>query len=101
MNQQPVDLAHLTRQTGGDDALAREVLQMFAAHAPADLARLKAASGQDRREIAHLIVGSARAIGAGEVAHLAAAVEAGSDETEALDAAMAETVGFITAYLSA
>ena len=101
MNRQPIDLSHLARQAGEDEALAAEVLRLFAARAPADVARLKAASGQARREVAHLLVGSARAIGAEEVARLAAAIEAGGGDADALEAAVTEAVRFIAAHLAA
>ena len=96
---QPVDLSHLATQTGGDRALEAEVLRMFAARSLADLARLKAAAPSARRDIAHLIVGSARAIGAGEVARLAAAIEAGDGETHLLEVAIGEVRTFIAEYL--
>jgi HPt (histidine-containing phosphotransfer) domain-containing protein len=96
----PVDLQHLARQTGGNDALGREVLKMFVDGVPADLARLKAAAGKERCEAAHLILGSARAIGAGAVAAAAGAVEAGEGSVDTLEAALAEARTFIAAYLS-
>jgi HPt (histidine-containing phosphotransfer) domain-containing protein len=95
-----VDLQHLARQTGGNEALGREVLGMFLDGVPGDLARLRAAAGAERREAAHLIVGSARAIGAGEVGRAAAAIEAGSDDFAALEAAIHAVREFIAAYLS-
>ena len=96
----PVDLAHLARQTGGNDALGREVLRMFMDGTVDDLERLRLASGTERREIAHLIVGSARAIGAGSVAEAAAAVDAGGDSLSGLDEALTAANRFIAAYLS-
>ena len=96
---QPVDLAHLSAQTGGDRPLEAEVLRMFAARSLADLARLKAAAPAARRDIAHLIVGSARAIGAGEVARLAAAIEAGEGDAHLLEVAIDEARTFIAEYL--
>jgi HPt (histidine-containing phosphotransfer) domain-containing protein len=96
---QPVDLAHLAAQTGGDRALEAEVLRMFAARSLADLARLKASAPAARRDIAHLIVGSARAIGAGEVARLAAAIEAGEGDPHLLEVAIDEARTFIAEYL--
>jgi HPt (histidine-containing phosphotransfer) domain-containing protein len=98
---QPVDLGQLSRQAGGNDALAREVLRMFIDGMPEDLARLKAASGAAQREAAHLIVGSARAIGAGAVARAAGAVEAGGGDVAALEAALDEARRFIRAHLAA
>jgi HPt (histidine-containing phosphotransfer) domain-containing protein len=71
-----IDLAILRAQTGGDAALEREVLRLYLDRAPQDLARLKAApSTEDRRRLAHLMAGSARAVGAGEVARCAAEIE--------------------------
>jgi len=96
---QPIDLSHLGRQTGEDAGLEREVLRLFAARSTADLDRLKAAAAPGRREVAHLIVGSARAVGAGEVARLAAEIEAGGGDIAALEAAIGEARRFIAGYL--
>lgn len=101
MSVEPVDLDQLGQQTGGDDALAREVLRMFLAHAPQDLARLAAVTGSERGALAHRLLGSARGIGALEVARLAASVEAGDDgSVPALEAAVNEAVAFIEAHLA-
>ena len=81
----PVDLAQLAAQTGNDRNLEREVLRLYLDHCPADLARLKAAAlPDDRRKVAHLMAGSARAVGAGEVARLAALIEKRPDDGEAI-----------------
>jgi HPt (histidine-containing phosphotransfer) domain-containing protein len=96
----PVDLAHLARQTAGNDALGREVLRLFLDGTPADFARLKAATGRERSEVAHLILGSARAIGADAVSKAAAAVEAGDRNLSNLENALAEARRFIAAYLA-
>lgn len=96
----PVDLTHLARQTGGNEALGRGVLRMFMEGAAGDFARLKRATGDERREVAHLILGSARAIGAGAVATAAAAIEAGDENLSNLEAALAAANDFIAAYLS-
>jgi HPt (histidine-containing phosphotransfer) domain-containing protein len=96
---QPVDLAHLSAQTGGDRVLEAEILRMFAARSLADLARLKAAPPASRRDMAHLIVGSARAIGAGEVARLAAAIEIGEGDIHLLEVAIGQARTFIAEYL--
>jgi HPt (histidine-containing phosphotransfer) domain-containing protein len=95
----PVDLDHLARQAGGSTALAREVLRLFLDGIPGDFAKLKAATGKDRAEAAHLIVGSARAIGAGRVAAAAAAIEAGDKNLSNLESALDEARRFISAYL--
>jgi HPt (histidine-containing phosphotransfer) domain-containing protein len=98
--QPSVDLEHLSRQTGGNEGLGREVLRMFLSSIPADLTRLKMAAGKERREAAHLILGSARAIGAVAVAEAAAAIEAGQANLAELEAAVADARQFIAAYLS-
>lgn len=99
-----IDLDHLARQTGGDHDLAREVLTLFLTRAAIDLDRLKAAAGGERSEVAHLIVGSARAIGAGKVARLAAALAQGGGgearELAELEAAITEARRFVSQYLS-
>jgi len=97
----PIDIEHLTRQAGGNSMLAREVLRLFCDRTPQDFERLKAVTGHDRQEVAHLIVGSARAIGAAELAYYAAAVEAGGADLDALEAALAEAEAFATIYLAA
>jgi HPt (histidine-containing phosphotransfer) domain-containing protein len=97
----PVDFDQLNQQTGGDDAVAREVLNLFLTHAPRDLARLTATTGSERSALAHRLLGSARAVGAARVARLAASVEAGGDgDIPALKAALAEAIGVITARLT-
>jgi HPt (histidine-containing phosphotransfer) domain-containing protein len=100
LTTQTIDLAQLSRQAGNDDRLARDVLRMFHEGAPGDLKKLKAATGVARREAAHLILGSARAIGAGEVAAAASAIEAGSNDIKRLDAAIDAARAFIAAYLA-
>ena len=101
MPAEPVDLGQLDQQTGGDNALAREVLKLFVLHAPADLTQLSAVSGYERRVLAHRLAGSARGVGASEVARLAASVEAGADgDVAALEAAVNEAVAFIEVHLA-
>ena len=95
-----IDLSHLAAQTGGDAALEAEVLRLFVSRAPADLELLKQAPPHERHDLAHRILGSARAIGAGEVARAAAAVESGTGEVEALAAAIAEACRFIAGHLA-
>ncbi len=84
----PIDLTHLSRYTLGDKALEQEVLQLFAAEVPVTLGRLRFAD-TDRawQEAAHTIKGSARAVGAWEVAGLAEKAEqlpAGDDRRQML-----------------
>jgi HPt (histidine-containing phosphotransfer) domain-containing protein len=97
---QPVDLARLAEQTGGDRKLEREVLTLFLDDALVQVARLRSAGAADRRAIAHRLLGSARAIGADEVARLAAAVETGQGDVDALAAAIDAARQYIVAYLA-
>src|SRR3954467_277835 len=71
----PIDTAHLTRMTLGDAGLEREVLAMFSGQA-VRLIEALAAWPADAAEIAHTLIGSARAIGAFQVAEAAEALEA-------------------------
>lgn len=71
----PIDLAHLERMTLGDDGLAREVLAMFAAQA-AEVMQTLAMLPPDAAALAHRLKGSARAIGAMDVADAADRIEA-------------------------
>ena len=76
-DQGPIDIAHLKRMTLGDAGLEYEVLAMFADQA-VRLIEALAELPADTPELAHTLNGSARAIGAFEVA----------DATEALEDAM-------------
>jgi HPt (histidine-containing phosphotransfer) domain-containing protein len=69
------DVAHLAAQSGGDQDVAREVLSLFVARAPALLSRI-ADGGADARDAAHALKGAALAIGAWRVAAAAEATEA-------------------------
>jgi HPt (histidine-containing phosphotransfer) domain-containing protein len=85
----PIDIAHLKRMTLGDAGLQREVLAMFAGQA-VDLIGALAALPADAAGLAHTLNGSARAIGAFQVADAAEAFEAamrdGGEPSEALTA---------------
>jgi len=98
---QAVDLTRLEVQTAGDLDLQREVLGLFLEALPQQTAQLRAGSDTERRAVAHQILGTARAIGADEMANRAAAVEAGTGDIEALVSAMDEAGVFIRAWLSA
>jgi HPt (histidine-containing phosphotransfer) domain-containing protein len=78
----PIDLAHLTRQTLGDENLKREVLELFLVQAAAAREELKVSEADARRRLAHRLVGSARAVGAFALAACAAELEA-SPQSEA------------------
>lgn len=72
----PVDLVHLSGQTMGDAALEAEVLRIFLSQAGTWLDAYKRAHTHSaRRDAAHALKGSARAIGAFTLADRAAAAE--------------------------
>jgi len=83
----PIDADHLQGMTLGDAGLEREVLAMFSAQAVALIGAL-AGLPADTAALAHTLKGSARAIGAFEVADAAGALEAmirsGGDPAQAL-----------------
>ncbi len=98
----PVDLSILRAQTGGDPNLEREVLGLFLTRSDSELLRLKAAeTAEERRRIAHALVGAAGAVGAVAVARLASSVERGNAVAiPALEAAIAEARRQITRHLA-
>jgi HPt (histidine-containing phosphotransfer) domain-containing protein len=102
-----LDRAYLSRFTLGNADLEREVLGLFAEHAPNYLARMQSAATQhDWREAAHTLKGSAAAVGAVKVARLAEGIErvtppeAGSDRL-ALCADLAQAVEATRAAIAA
>ncbi len=74
-----VDLAHLSRQTLGDGALALELLTIFDRQAAKFAARLseppRPGDGASRADLAHTLKGSARAVGAFRLGDAAEAYE--------------------------
>ncbi len=70
----PIDIAHLKRMTLGAVGLEREVLAMFAAQA-VRLSGALAVRPADAAALAHTLKGSARAIGAFQVADAAEGLE--------------------------
>ena len=70
----PVDLAHLARQTMGNRDLEREVLLLFVRQSEIYLDRLSAPDARVA-ELAHVMLGSARGIGAHQVAASAERLE--------------------------
>ena len=83
----PIDIVHLRRMTLGDVGLEHEVLAMFSTQA-AGLVGALAALPSDAHTLTHTLKGSARAIGAFDVANAAACLEAliqsGGDPAKAL-----------------
>ncbi len=120
-NGVPVDLAHLARHTFGDRGLQQEVLALFENQSAIWMERLKrAGDAGEMSEAAHSLKGSARGIGAWQVAELAERLEvdgkatvgrlsmlegdkvpsqAARDLTRDLEEALGETNTFIKAFL--
>lgn len=79
--ERPVDLVHLARQTLGDRALESEVLGLFQVQARAIFAQLQTVTqSQARLDLAHTLKGSARAVGAWQVAEAAGFCETIGDD---------------------
>ena len=74
-----VDLEHLSRYTGGDEALNTEVLQLFDTQISEMVGRLQsildAQDAKSWKEVTHTLKGAARGIGAFDFANAAAAAE--------------------------
>ncbi len=100
----PVDLVHLARHTLGNRDLEREILQIFVRQSALYMDRLRGAkTGTERQMAAHTIKGSARGIGAWEVADLAEVIESRNGAREAIKALAAsieKTNRFISGLLS-
>lgn len=104
--QGPIDHAHLARYTFANSELEREVLGLFAGQAPQTLAWLTSATtAKGWRDAAHTLKGSARAVGAWQVAAAAEYAEslAQSPDTaarqsaiDALSDALEVTCAYIT-----
>lgn len=85
-----IDLAHLEQATFGDEALAREVLTLFDRQAEKLIVQIAdAPSARTRREVAHLLKGAARGVGAHAVAAAAEEVEATAADPERFGGALA------------
>jgi hypothetical protein len=70
-----LDAAHLAHMTLGEQSLQREVLALFDRQAELLLARMQVAAVPAVATLAHTLKGSARGIGAWQVARAAEAVE--------------------------
>lgn len=72
----PVDIKHLRRYTLGDQALEKEVLELFLGQLPETIASLSGATTEKEwRVAAHTLKGSGRAVGAWRIARLAEQAE--------------------------
>jgi HPt (histidine-containing phosphotransfer) domain-containing protein len=115
-----LDLAHLSRQTGGDCLLQRELLELFRLRSVELLDRMRATAEDPQlekaplRDLAHQLKGSALSLGAFDVAAAAENVEsafasrsasqdmgAGKAALTALSAALALTLTEIETHLRA
>ncbi|HZT24839.1 MAG TPA: Hpt domain-containing protein [Pseudolabrys sp.] len=104
-----IDRVYLDAMTFGDEALKRELLQLFDRQAEILLARMRTSDAGTVATLAHTLKGSAVGIGAGAVAEAAAALEAAAAgspreraaKLDALGAAVAAARGEITALLRA
>ena len=73
---EPIDRAHLSRYTLGSPVLEREILGLFLAQLPLSIEQLRfAATDREWQIAAHTIKGSARAVGAWQIANLAREAE--------------------------
>jgi HPt (histidine-containing phosphotransfer) domain-containing protein len=70
-----IDRGHLAQMTFGDRSLERELLELFDRQAAMLIARMRASDPAAVATLAHTLKGSARGIGAGEVARAAEAAE--------------------------
>jgi HPt (histidine-containing phosphotransfer) domain-containing protein len=74
-----VDIAHLSRYTGGDEVLNAEVLQLFDQQITEMVAKLQsildAQDAKSWKQVTHTLKGAARGVGAFEFADAAAAAE--------------------------
>jgi HPt (histidine-containing phosphotransfer) domain-containing protein len=77
----PIDLVHLSRQTLGDRDLETELLGLFERQAAQIMLQIERSGGSGdrglRRDLAHTLKGSARAVGATAVAAAAQDFEEG------------------------
>ncbi len=99
VQEAPLDLVHLTRQTLGDGNLEQEVLSLFASQSRLYVDRMQnAKTGEERRMAAHTILGSARSVGAWRVA--AAAKKCSHDRQSRVDLGeLANEVSFARAFI--
>jgi len=104
-SRRPVDLVHLAKYTLGNRSAEREILELFSRQSDLYFERLRSAETDKAwLEAAHTILGSARGVGAWQVAKCAAAIqkhetlpaEADRDKVlSALQARIAEAKAFI------
>jgi HPt (histidine-containing phosphotransfer) domain-containing protein len=86
--ERPIDLVHLARMTLGDRGLEREVLALFDRQATVLVSRMRASPPAGVTSVAHTLKGSARGVGAWQVAAAAEAVEVAAAGAGDLSAAI-------------
>ncbi len=93
----PVDLVHLAKQTMGDRELEDEVLGIFLSQCDLYIGEFKQAGDtESRRRAAHRIKGSAKGLGAWELAEIAEEAEQpGFTKLESLEAAARRVSDYI------
>lgn len=87
-DQAPIDFAHLYRMTLGDHGLECEVLRLFDRQAEMLVGRMRGAAPATVAAFAHTLKGSARGVGAWQVARAAEEVEAAVRRTADCDSAL-------------
>lgn len=101
----PIDRAHLARYSLGSPTLEREILGLFLAQLPLSIEQLRfAATDREWQVAAHTIKGSARAVGAWQVARLALEAEqtsgaADEEERDRLLYALEDACEVVQAYV--
>lgn len=89
----PIDFNHLETYTLADGALEREVLALFAGHARETFARLLATDDPgEGGKLAHALKGSAKGVGAWQLAAAAEDLERGLSQGAMPDERDAQTV---------
>ncbi len=99
-----VDLARLDEMTGGDRELARTLMTMARDQMPDDLARIRSEPDKGALDALHRLVGTARAVGAVELAELGARVHAtgriGTHDLDRLGQACDRVRAFVADHLA-
>lgn len=109
-SSRPVDLVHLSRYTLGERALEREILDLFCTQSRIYVELLRAAASDKAwQDAAHSLKGSAKAVGAWNVALCAERAEALSGESllqdrdpklSEIEAALREAESYIAVLLA-
>lgn len=90
MSESAIDLDHLARQCGGDHALERELLALFAEQCLRHEDTIRTSGdARARLDAAHTLKGAARAIGAWRIADAADAIERSLESADAAGTAEA------------